>query len=272
MLTLSFATGCEPGKWLRRYRQTTAHGGVEAAASDDPVAEVLDGRVTLALVRLPDPRVEAALGELHKVELYDEAPGVAVPKDSVFAELGEAVRFADLEDETVHYRPAADGTVDIAQVRTMLPVVGANVGVVLAPRPVLKVLAKRQVVPLTLADAAQAGVVPTRVALVWRREADSDAVQDFVGVAKGRTANSTRRANPRGARGSGGRGGARNDKTGKNGKACKGAMAGKGAKAGKGAGTGNDRKGKGPRKSGRSGRGGGRPGRGRGGRGGRGRR
>lgn len=261
MLTLSFATGCEPGKWLRRYRQTTAHGGVEAAASDDPVAEVLDGRVTLALVRLPDPRVEAALESLHKVELYDEAPGVAVPKDSVFAELGEEVCPADLEGETVHYRPAADGTVDIAQVRTMLPVVGANVGVVLAPRPVLKVLAKRQVVPLTLADAAQAGVVPTRVALVWRREADSDAVQDFVGVAKGRTGNSTRRANPRGGRGSGA-GGARDDKAGKGAKAGK-----KGSKAGKAGKGGNDRKGRGPGKSAGNG---GRPGRGRRGRGARG--
>jgi hypothetical protein len=33
---------------------------------------------------------------------------------------------------------------------------------------------------------------PTTIALVWRRDRDADDVQAFVGVVKGRTANTTR--------------------------------------------------------------------------------
>lgn len=191
MLTLSFVTGTEPGKWFRRFRERTGHGGLVATGSDDALTELLDGRADLALVRLPDPRITEAH---HVVRLYEEEPGVAVPKDSVFAELGETVAAADLGDEHINYRIAGDGTVDVGQVRAGLQVVGANVGVVIAPRPLLRALAKKQVVPLGLDDVS---VPVTGVALVWRRDRDSDAIQDFVGIARGRTVNSSRQAAPK---------------------------------------------------------------------------
>lgn len=62
--------------------------------------------------------------------------------------------------------------------------VAANVGIVIAPRPLLKVLSKKQVVPLGLNDPT---VARTAIALVWSKERDADDVQAFVGVAKGRT-------------------------------------------------------------------------------------
>lgn len=191
MLTLSFVTGTEPGKWFHRFRARTDHGGLVTIDTDDALAELLGGRADLALTRLPDTRVT---DDHHVVRLYEEEPGVAVPLDSVFAELGESVAGADLAGEYVNYRTAADGTVDIAQVRAGLQVVGANVGVVIAPRPLLKVLAKKQVVPLGLDDPA---APRTEIALVWHRGGDSGAIQDFVGIAKGRTVNSSRQAAPR---------------------------------------------------------------------------
>ncbi|AGF72002.1 LysR family transcriptional regulator substrate-binding protein [Corynebacterium halotolerans] len=191
MLTLSFVTGTEPGKWFHRFRERTDHGGLVTIDSDDALAELLDGRADLALTRLPDARVT---DDHHVVRLYGESPGVAVPRESVFAELGEDVAAADLADEHVNYRIAADGTVDVAEVRVGLQVVGANVGVVIAPRPLLKVLAKKQAVPLGLDDP---GVPHTEIALVWHRDGDSEAIQDFVGIAKGRTVNSSRQAAPK---------------------------------------------------------------------------
>lgn len=128
------------------------------------------------------------------VRLYGEAPGVAVPRDSIFAELGEDVPVVELADEHLNYRIGEDGSVDVAQVRTGLQVVAANVGIVVAPRPLLKVLAKKQVVPLGLVDPA---VPVTEIALVWLRERDSEAIQDFVGIARGRTANTSRQAVPK---------------------------------------------------------------------------
>lgn len=279
MLRLAFVTGTEPGKWFARYRETTDHG-LKDIPSDDPFATLIDDRADLALLRLPDPRVGAPGERFHQVQLYPEKPGVAVPKDSVYAELyakgREAVRLSDLADEHVNYRfgvennagageygaSSTDGDSDVSEsvdagassssgagnsideLRAALQVVAANVGIAFAPAPLLKMLSKKQVVVLEVLDdasgarpvgaesgaaragaadarvagsdaesgAAGAGVADARVAesdaepgaagaprpaetsiaLVWKVENDSEAIQDFVGVAKGRTRNSSR--------------------------------------------------------------------------------
>lgn len=195
MLRLAFVTGTEPGKWFARYRDTTGHG-LEDIPSDDPVALLIDGTATLVLARLPDPRIGEPGQRYHQVKLYTEKPGVAVPKDSVYAEVGEPVRTGDLADEIVNFRFSAAGEAhegesgSIDDLRTALQVVAANVGVAYAPAPLLKVLAKKQVRVLELVDPA--ADAETEIALVWAVADDSEAVQDFVGVAKGRTRNSSR--------------------------------------------------------------------------------
>jgi len=184
MLTIAFVTGTEPGKWFRRYEELT-RSRLETVPLDDPF--VLVGKqATAALVRLPDERVT---DEHHVVRLYDEAAGVAVPKDSVYAEVGEVTR-EDLADEIVNF----DGQSPIDDLRSALQVVAANVGVAYAPLPLLKNLARKQIKALELAGEEPA----TQIALVWRKVDDSDAVQDFVGVTKGRTVRSSRgKAHPR---------------------------------------------------------------------------
>lgn len=169
MLTIAFVTGTEPGKWFRRYELP-----LETIPSDDPFAE----EATLMLARLPDERVTDAH---HVVRLYGEAPGVAVPKDSIY--VGESLTREDLSGEIVNF----SGHTPIDELRSALQVVAANVGVAFAPLPLLKNLAKKQVVPVELD-----GEPETQIALVWKKEDDCDAVQDFVGVAKGRTARSSR--------------------------------------------------------------------------------
>lgn len=189
MLRLSFVTGTEPGKWFTRFRDRTAHGRLVTIDSEDPLAELLDARADLALARLPDPRVTE---ELHVVELYREIPGIALPRDSELTLL-ERLSPADIEGEIINWSTPADGLIDIAAVRAGLQVVAANVGVVIAPRPLIKVLSRKQIEHRDFI-----GEVPgTRIALVWRRADDSGAIQDFVGIAKGRTPNSSRQAAPK---------------------------------------------------------------------------
>lgn len=194
MLRLAFATGTEPGKWFRRFRENTAHGGLETLDADDALATLLSGGADLALARVPAAGDERIDSSFHVVRLYAEAPGVAVPKDSVYAEVGEDVRAEDVADEYLNYRIPDSGLVDVDAVRTGLQVVGANVGIVIAPRPLLKVLSKKQVVPLGLVDAE---VPRTEICLVWKKGRDADDIQDFVGVAKGRTKNSSRQEKPK---------------------------------------------------------------------------
>ena len=186
MLRLVFCTGTEPGKWFRRYRDSHSPEPLVTADADDAMATLLAQEADLALTRLPDPRVDDSF---HVVRLYEEAPGIAVPKDSVYAEVGEDITPEDVAEEIVNYRIAQDGSVDVPALRSALQVVAANVGVAIAPRPLLKVLSKKQVVALGLEDPT---VARTEIALVWRRADDGDEIQDFVGVAKGRTRNSSR--------------------------------------------------------------------------------
>lgn len=184
MLTIAFATGTEPGKWFRRYEELTGTR-LETVPTDDPFT-LVGTQATAALVRLPDPRVTE---EYHVVRLYEEAAGVAVPKDSVYAEVGEVTR-GDLSEEIVNF----SGQSPIDDLRSALQVVAANVGIAYAPLPLLKNLARKQVKALPLAGEEPA----SEIALVWRKADDSDAVQDFVGVTKGRTVRSSRgRSHPR---------------------------------------------------------------------------
>ena len=178
MLTIAFATGTEPGKWFRRHEELTGTR-LETVPSDDPFA-LVGTQATAALVRLPDPRVTE---DFHVVRLYEEAAGVAVPKDSVYAEVGEVTR-GDLTEEIVNF----SGQSPIDDLRSALQVVAANVGIAYAPLPLLKNLARKQVKALPLAGEEPA----SEIALVWRKADDSDAVQDFVGVTKGRTVRSSR--------------------------------------------------------------------------------
>ena len=189
MLRLSFVTGTEPGKWFTRFRDRTAHGRLLATESEDPVAELLDARADLALARLPDPRVT---DEHHVVELYREAPGIALPKDSELTLLDELTP-GDIEGEIINWSTPPDGRIDIPAVRTGLQVVAANVGVLIAPRPLIRVLSRRQIEHRDF----RGDVPATIIALVWRKVDDSGAIQDFVGIAKGRTSNSSRQAAPK---------------------------------------------------------------------------
>lgn len=191
MLRLVFSTGTEPGKWFRRYRDSHPPESLVTVDADDAMDVLLAHEADLALTRLPDSRVDDSF---HVVQLYEEAPGIAVPKDSVYAEVGEDVTPEDVAEEIVNYRIAQDGSVDVPALRTALQVVAANVGVAIAPRPLLKVLSKKQVVALGLEDPT---VARTVIAMVWRRADDGDEIQDFVGVAKGRTRNSSRNAAPK---------------------------------------------------------------------------
>lgn len=189
MLSLSFVTGTEPGKWFARFRERTRHGGISALDSDDPLAMLIDARVDLALARLPDARV----GEgFHVVELYEEASGVALPKDSELTLL-KILGPRDIDGEIINYRAPAEG-IDIQAVRDGLQVVAANVGVLIGPRPLLKVLSHKQIEHRDFRDPNQPA---TQIALVWHKDKDSEAIQDFVGIAKGRTANSSRLVAPK---------------------------------------------------------------------------
>jgi DNA-binding transcriptional LysR family regulator len=137
----------------------------------DALAALDDGSVDVALMRLP---VEPS--RLSAITLYEEQPFVVAPKDHPFEEV-EAVTLADLAGETL-----LDD-----QWATAVELVAANVGVVVMPQSVARALSRRDVVARPVTDAPT-----TEIALVWVASGTTELVEEFIGIVRGRTANSSR--------------------------------------------------------------------------------
>ncbi len=187
MLTLSFATGTEPDKWFQRFQQRTNHGGLSTHPAADPLAEVLADQVQLGLIRLPDSRIDDSL---HLVRLYEEQLGIALPKDHTLTLLEKVVP-TDIEGELINHSASTTGYIDPEDIRQHLSLVAANVGLVIAPRPLVKALSGKQIQHRDFIDP---NIAPTTIALVWKKTNDTESIQDFVGIAKGRTPNTSRGA------------------------------------------------------------------------------
>jgi len=71
--------------------------------------------------------------------------------------------------------------------RQAIETVAAGTGVVIVPMSVARLYHRKDVVQREITD-----LPPTTIALVWLRAHDDDRTQAFVGVVKGRTANTSR--------------------------------------------------------------------------------
>jgi DNA-binding transcriptional LysR family regulator len=189
-LRVGFVTGTTPDKWARAWRQQRRGPLTLVPVTEEDQEDVVRrGEVDMALVRLP-----VDTDDLHCVRLYDELPVVVAGRSHLVA-AADQVTLADLVDEQL-VRPHASGwrpTRDQLawppmSEREAIEAVAAGTGVVIVPMSVGRLFHRKDVVVREVTD-----LPPTTVALVWPRERDDERTQAFVGVVKGRTANSTRR-------------------------------------------------------------------------------
>jgi DNA-binding transcriptional LysR family regulator len=177
-LVVAFVPGVTPGKWERVWRERRPAGRLELVAltQDAAIAALRDGTAHMALVR-----DTAADDAWHAIQLYRERPVVVAPKDSLVASLDE-VDLADLADEMVHPVDLAGGSGADA-----VELVAANVGVAIMPQSVARAHSRKDVVARLLRDAPDTGI-----ALVWPTESAHPLSDVFVGIVRGRSANSSR--------------------------------------------------------------------------------
>ncbi len=189
-LRVAFVTGTTPDKWARAWREQR-RGRLELVPVDEVDQEgvVRRGEVDMALVRLP-----VDTDDLHCVRLYDEQPVVVAGHEHLVS-AAETVTVADLVDEQLvrphhsGWRPEVDQLRwPVMSEREAIETVAAGTGIVVVPMSVARLFQRKDVVHREVTD-----LPPTTIALVWRRDRDDDTTQAFVGVVKGRTANSTRR-------------------------------------------------------------------------------
>jgi len=188
-LRIGFVTGATPDKWARAWRERRRERlllvPLTEAEQEDAVRR---GQVDMALVRLP---VETE--GLHCVRLYDERQ-VAVAGLEHLISAADDVTLADLAEEQL-VRPHGSGWTPSAEQSPWPPMtekdavetVAAGTGVVILPMSVARLYHRKDVVQREVTD-----LPPSTIALVWPRELDGETTQAFVGVVKGRSANSSR--------------------------------------------------------------------------------
>ncbi|MET3636992.1 MULTISPECIES: LysR family transcriptional regulator substrate-binding protein [Curtobacterium] len=177
-LTIAFVPGVSPAKWVRVWRERfpDAELGLLPIGPTE-VDEALTGEADMAFARMP------VGAHLNAIPLWTETAVVAMPKDAPLAS-SDVVTEADLTD--VHVVDAGPVPEDVS---AALDLVEANVGVVVLPQSLFRAASRKDLVAKPLDGAAG-----TRIALVWRDADVSDTTEEFIGVVRGRTANSSRNA------------------------------------------------------------------------------
>ena len=190
---LAFVPGVTPGKWARTWAERLPDVPLELLAVADglAVSGLDDASADAALLRLPIDR-----SGKHAIPLYTEATVVVVPKDHEIAAV-EEVAAADLADYVV-LRPLDDtlgwealpGTPAKERPETTqdaIELVAAGVGLLAVPQSLARLHHRKDLTYRTLTDAPQ-----SEVALVWLEERTTDLMEEFIGIVRGRTANSSR--------------------------------------------------------------------------------
>ena len=170
---VAYVVGVTPGKWVGVWKERMPRHPIAIVrhSSATALAALAEGTADVAFVRMP-------MGDdsLSAIPLYEEKPFVVAPKDHAI-EAVDSVMLADLDHENV-----LDGTWEEA-----VELVATGAGVALMPQSVARALARRDVVARPVVDAPV-----TRIALAWPTDRTTSAVEEFIGIVRGRTANSSR--------------------------------------------------------------------------------
>ncbi|MGN6326333.1 LysR substrate-binding domain-containing protein [Pseudolysinimonas sp.] len=177
-LVVAFVLGVTPGKWERIWRERRPGGRLELRPlpQEAALAALADGTAHMALAR-----DVAADDDRHAIPLYRERPVVVAPRGSLVASLDE-LDLVDLEDENI-----VDADLEHGDGAEAIELVAANVAVTVLPQSVARALSRRDVVARPLRDAPDTGI-----ALVWPTASPHPLVDAFIGIVRGRTANSSR--------------------------------------------------------------------------------
>jgi DNA-binding transcriptional LysR family regulator len=191
---LGYVPGVTPGKWVRIWAERRPHVTLElvTATTDEALELIRTGAVDAAVLRLPIDRTG-----LHTIPLYTETTVAVVPKEHVVAATEEAT-VADLADEIVLRpqddtlawpgdRPGRSAAIAPATTAAAIELVAAGVGLLVVPQSLARLHHRRDLVYRPLTDAPGSGV-----ALAWPDAENTELMEEFIGIVRGRTVNSSR--------------------------------------------------------------------------------
>ncbi|MFJ5093794.1 LysR family substrate-binding domain-containing protein [Streptomyces sp. NPDC088557] len=191
---LAYVPGVTPSKWVRVWheRLPDVSLGLLPVTPAEAFGALRDGTADAGLVRLP---VDG--DDLSAIPLYTETTVVVVPKDHAFT-AAEELTADDLAGELVLHPlddtlgwerpPGLAANERPATTADAIELVAAGVGVLAVPQSVARLHHRKDLTYRTLVDVAQ-----SRVGLAWPAADEApDLVEEFIGIVRGRTVNSTR--------------------------------------------------------------------------------
>jgi DNA-binding transcriptional LysR family regulator len=198
---LAYVPGVTPAKWVRTWGERLPGVPLELAAvtAADAQGALTGGDADAGLVRLPVDRTQ-----LSAIPLYAETTVVLVPKDHEVtaaeevevADLGGYIVLHPMDDclawDTLPGQPAISRPETTADA---VELVAAGIGVLMVPQSLARLHHRKDLTYRTVTDAPQ-----SQVALSWLEGQTTDLVEEFIGIVRGRTVNSSR------GRGQGGQG------------------------------------------------------------------
>jgi DNA-binding transcriptional LysR family regulator len=181
-LRVAFVPGVTITKWSRIWHERHPNIRLEFLPGEETnqVSVLLESVADLSFVRLP---IDS--DELSVITLYEEVAVVVASSDDSIAAVAEneTVTLADLESYTLHDTSAMDAADAVA-------LVAVGVGAVILPHSIARLHSRKDVVSRTVADAPT-----TTISIAWLHAGLTPQIEDFVGIVRGRSANSSR-ANP----------------------------------------------------------------------------
>ncbi|UQI44413.1 LysR family substrate-binding domain-containing protein [Streptomyces sp. HU2014] len=195
---LAYVPGVTPSKWVRIWNERLPDVPLTLlqVSAAEAAGVLRDGGADAGFLRLPVDRTD-----LSAIPLYTETTVVVIPKDHVMAAV-EEVSAAELADEIVLHplddtldwgrppgRPAFERPATTADA---VELVAAGIGLLAVPQSLARLHHRKDLTYRPLSDVPE-----SRVALSWPEEKTTDLVEDFIGIVRGRTVNSSRgRAQP----------------------------------------------------------------------------
>ena len=186
--------GATPGKWIDVWKERMPGIPLELVPLEisDQRRAVTEASVDAALVRLPIDRTG-----LQAITLYEETPVVVCAADAHLTAADE-LDLADLAGEVVivpqnpPVTVAVDGAVPPtfdapATVAEAIAIAATGVGVVIVPMSLARLHHRKDTAYRPLVDGPL-----SPVALVWPDGETPPLVDPFIGIVRGRTANSSR--------------------------------------------------------------------------------
>jgi DNA-binding transcriptional LysR family regulator len=179
-ISVGFVPGVTPGKWVARWRERHPDVPVELHQHDDALPALKDGSDDVVFVRLPVEREG-----IHLIPLYEEQAVVVMSPENELS-LYDDVPAEELDGEAL---------LDVAECggpRTAVEVAASGAGVVILPMSLARLHARKDAVHRPVP-----GLPTTTIGIAWRVEDESDDVEEFIGIVRGRTAQSSRQPSQR---------------------------------------------------------------------------